>query len=354
MTKRDTLPYELIADELMSGTVVPFFGSAASAVYRPAGAPKWEPGQEFFPFGAELAEILARVSSYNDENPAYEAALSDLAAAASATARTVGVGDFKAALDPVLRKHLGGPGLALIASFFAYVKGSRPALERKLRQAFDITAAPGALHRRLAAIEEIKLYATTNYDDLLETALASRRPHVLVDRPDDLLAIRSGVGSLELIARDDPALRLRLTDSQTGKPSAPILFKMHGSIDRTTSKNDSYLITEDDYVDYLGRSQGAYIPPYIYELMEGKGFLFLGYSLEDWNIRVILRKLLKQFRPGDVRCWAIVRGRGDTEQEIWRTKNLDIYSMDLKEFADRLVKQLDRLRPVGGELDQHL
>ena len=83
-----------------------------------------------------------------------------------------------------------------------------------------------------------------------------------------------------------------MTDTETGEPSAPILFKMHGSIDRKNRKNDSYLITEEDYVDYLGRDQGNYIPPYINRLMQGKNFLFLGYSLEDWNVRVILRKLL--------------------------------------------------------------
>ena len=47
---------------------------------------------------------------------------------------------IKAALQPVLRKHVGGPpGLALIASWFAHVQSTRPALERKLREAFEVT-----------------------------------------------------------------------------------------------------------------------------------------------------------------------------------------------------------------------
>ncbi len=117
---------------------------------------------------------------------------------------------------------------------------------------------------------------------------------------------------------------------------------MHGSIDRNNRTNDSYLITEDDYVDYLGRDQGNYVPPYIEGLMRGKNFLFLGYSLEDWNVRVILRKLLKSIRPEEIRFWAIVRGRSDAEQLIWQHKNLNIYPMDLRIFTERLAAELDR------------
>ena len=335
-------PYELIADELLSGTVVPFFGAAASAVYRPPEV-KWEPGKPFLPFGGELAEILARAASYGAANAAYEDALSELAAAAATAAPGVPVDDIKAALQPVLHKHVGGPPeLALIASFYSQVQSTRPALERKLREAFQVTSEPGALHTRLAAIDGIQLYVTTNYDDLLERALAPRHPHVLVDRLQKGLALSTNSGTLEPIDRTGQDLDQRLTDPKTGEPSAPILFKMHGSIDRKDRKNDSYLITEEDYVDYLGRDSGRYIPPYINGLMQGKNLLFLGYSLEDWNVRVILRKLLFATKAGDVRCWAIVRGRSDTEQRVWQTQSLNIYPMDLLTFSDRLVAELDR------------
>jgi hypothetical protein len=76
--------------------------------------------------------------------------------------------------------------------------------------------------------------------------------------------------------------------------------------------------------------------------MEGKNFLFLGYSLEDWNVRVILRKLLTPIRLGDVRCWAIVRGHSDTEQRVWQSHGLNIYPMDLLKFSEKLAAELDR------------
>jgi hypothetical protein len=117
---------------------------------------------------------------------------------------------------------------------------------------------------------------------------------------------------------------------------------MHGSINRKEQQKDGYLITEGDYVNYLGRDGGDYIPTYIDSLMQGKNILFLGYSLEDWNVRVILSKLLKKIQPGDARCWAIVLGRSEEEQEIWKTDHLNIYATNLLEFADILAAELDQ------------
>jgi SIR2-like domain len=356
----DEPPYELIVDGLLDGTVVPFFGSAASAAYRPENAPRWDIGSPFLPSGAELATILERASRYSAGKAEYEAALSDLADAVGRVAPGVSMEDIRSALDPALTKYVGGPpGLAEIASWLE-VQNSRSILERKLRQAFEIKSTPGALHTRLAAFDRVPLYVTTNYDDLIEQALDWRGPHVLVDRGRRGLAIRTIDGTLEPIDRLGEALRRKLTKSTTGELSAPIVFKMHGSIDRKDRQNDSYLITEGDYVDYLGRDQGDYIPPYINSLMRGKNFLFLGYSLEDWNVRVILSKLLDpkklfgankssesdgradQERPESVCCWAIVRGRTNAEQRVWQSQSLNIYPMDVLVFTKQLEAEIER------------
>jgi hypothetical protein len=351
-------PYPLIAGGLLRGTVVPFFGAAASAVYRPDKAPSWDLGAKFLPFGSELAKVLARESAYGETDKAYKAALSGLADAAANAVPNVQNDikaklrdDIKAKLEPVLSDYLGGPpGLALIASFFLE-QADRVILYSTLRDAFQVKTEPGALHKALAAIDCIKLYVTTNYDDLLEQALEARDPHVLVDKINGL-ALRNSDGTLEPIDRMGKDLAKRLATPHSGEQTKPILFKMHGSIDRKGS-DESYLITEEDYVDYLGRDSGNYIPVYIDNMMRGKNLLFLGYSLEDWNVRVILSKLLaapKRATPpvksseGVPRYWAIVKGRSDTEQMLWKRQSLNIYPVELLEFSERLVAELDRLR----------
>ena len=69
-----------------------------------------------------------------------------------------------------------------------------------------------------------------------------------------------------------------LNNPKTGEPSHPVLFKMHGSVDKKDARNDCYLITEEDYVDFLGRADGKYVPPYVSRLMEGsRTFFHSGY-----------------------------------------------------------------------------
>jgi len=41
----------------------------------------------------------------------------------------------------------------------------------------------------------------------------------------------------------------------------PIVLKLHGSLDREDRDQDSFLITEENYVDFLGRPEGGQPPP---------------------------------------------------------------------------------------------
>jgi hypothetical protein len=332
-------PYDFIADGLKAGEVVPFFGAAASAIYRPRGE-RWEPGKPFTPFGAELANTLAEAASYPALDEAYSAALSDLLPVLQGIISGP-LDRAEAAIAPLLRKHLTSPPpLALVASWAEHVQGHRRAIDRKLHECFAAECEPGLLQTKLAETEGIRFYVTTNYDHLLERSLAARQPHSIVDRGDKGLWVSVAGGPPQQMASTGNELYARLNDPKTHLPSHPIVFKMHGSVDLSNAADDAYLVTEEDYVDFLGRSGGSYLPPYVNGLMEGKDFLFLGYSLEDWNVRVILRKLLKRTPTVPVRFWAIVRGRSDIQQRIWHAHNLNIYAMDLQEFAEELANHL--------------
>jgi hypothetical protein len=297
-------PYGFIANGLKKGRIVPFFGAAASAVCRPPNEP-WEPGKAFMPFGSELALTLAKAANFP--------------------------------------KNLitGSPDLALIASWAEHVQGTRDYVNDNLHKSFAVECSPGELQKIITGIETTRLFITTNYDDLLEKALAPRQPHLIVDRGNQGLWVTAAGKEPEQVAPTGDRLYQLLNDEKTQLPSHPIVFKMHGSVDKVDADNDCYLITEEDYVDILGRDSGYYAPPYVDALMKGKDFLFLGYSLADWNVRVILRKLLKRTTAAKpVRCWAIVGGKTHVAQQVWQAQNLNIYPMDLLQFA----------RELGGHL----
>jgi len=298
-------PYGFIANGLKKGRIIPFFGAAASAVYRPPDA-EWEPGKSFMPFGGELAMTLAKAANYPK--------------------------DYLTA---------GPPDLAFIASWAEHFQGTRDDVNDNLHKSFAVDCTPGDLHKAIAGVEATRLFITTNYDDLLEQALSPRQPHLIIDRGSQGLWVTAAGKAPEQVPATGDRIYELLNDESTQLSPHPVLFKMHGSVNKADPNNDCYLITEEDYVDFLGRDSGHYLPPYIDALMQGKDLLFLGYSLADWNVRVILRKLLKRTassRP--MRCWAIVSGKSHVEQQVWQAQNLNIYPMDLLAFAEELKRNL--------------
>ncbi|MDJ0769180.1 MAG: TIR domain-containing protein [Ilumatobacter sp.] len=76
------------------------------------------------------------------------------------------------------------------------------------------------------------------------------------------------------------------------KPSVaePLVFHVFGTLDYS----DSIVITEDDYFDFLGAvaEEPDLIPHQVRELIAESSLLFLGFGLQDWDVRVLLRALV--------------------------------------------------------------
>jgi hypothetical protein len=121
----------------------------------------------------------------------------------------------------------------------------------------------------------------------------------------------------------------------------PVVFKMHGSLDRIDRENDEFLITEEQYVDFLGRPENGQLPQMLATRMKRRNFLFLGYGLKDWNVRVMLRKLMLTRNPADnVKSWAIVRNASDAEKALWGAQGVDMFELELDVFAGKLQAAL--------------
>ncbi len=273
--------YEEIATRLKDGAIVPFFGAGASIACG-------------LPSGAALAERLVARSAFPDTR--------------------------------------GRDDLALVSSYLVQKRDSL-ALDAELRKALGVPAEPCRLHRCFAnpRLEALRIFVTTNYDDLIERALEPRVPWVVVDRGESgSVWCRRHGGTWEKVAAKE--LGRTITD-----PTQPIVLKLHGSLDRENRDNDAFLITEEHYVDFLGRPSGEQIPAMLATAMRRKSFLFLGYGLRDWNIRVLLRKLAEGRGVSEkIRSWAIVRDPGLAEQELWRAQDVEMYDIDLGEFVNGL------------------
>jgi hypothetical protein len=69
-------------------------------------------------------------------------------------------------------------------------------------------------------------------------------------------------------------------------------------------------------------------------------YLFLGYSLRDWNLRVMLHRIWKD-RAKQNNSWAVVSYPDPLEVEAWRSRSVEIYDMELGAFSARLAQELD-------------
>ena len=106
------------------------------------------------------------------------------------------------------------------------------------------------------------------------------------------------------------------------------------------------MITEDNYIDYLAsRDVGSEIPVVLQERLRDSHFLFLGYSLRDWNLRVILNRIWRG-QQLDLKSWAIQRepesaSTSEIEQTLWRDRgDVELFYVTLKEYVEKLEREM--------------
>ena len=72
-----------------------------------------------------------------------------------------------------------------------------------------------------------------------------------------------------------------------------MILKLHGGVDPGPERAwESFVVTEDDYIDYLPQSElAAAVPVGLAARLRRSHFLFLGYGMRDWNLRLVLNRL---------------------------------------------------------------
>jgi len=132
--------------------------------------------------------------------------------------------------------------------------------------------------------------------------------------------------------------------------STTVIYKMHGTIDPTGSKWDNFVITEEDYVEFLSRMMnGSAVPSQFCQYFSERSFLFLGYSLRDWNLRVVLNNLGKYLsrhaaghgEEGPPPSWAIQQNPSEVDRRLWEKRNVSIFDVALTDFVTKLTQRMN-------------
>ena len=87
---------------------------------------------------------------------------------------------------------------------------------------------------------------------------------------------------------------------------------------------ESFVVTEDDYIEYLAQSEVASVVPVaLGAKLRRSHFLFLGYTMADWNLRLLLHRLWGD-QPLSYRSWAVQPEPMSLEREFWRRRDVDV------------------------------
>ena len=284
--------------------VIPFLGAGANLCDRPEGS-DWRTSG-YLPSGSELAEYLATEYGYPGEH---------------------------------------GHDLVRVAQYVDLISGGEGALFDELHPLFTGPSQPNKLHRFLAELpghqraagihSAYQLIVTTNYDDMLERAFAD------AGEPVDVVYYAAEPG--------EPGRFIHLTTDGERTPipkhtdypgldldRRAVILKIHGAVDRGDEQGDSYVITEDHYIDYLAHGNVAkLIPAHLMARMTNSHFVFLGYGMRDWNLRVILHHIWSQQvrRRGS---WAIEHAPDPIDVKFWQRHNVEIVAARLEDWVDAM------------------
>jgi DNA-binding SARP family transcriptional activator len=238
------------------------------------------------------------------------------------------------------------PGeLTRVAQFAALMKGSGP-LYDELHELLGAPAAPTSIHRFFAALPRAlrergapqQLIVTTGYDLALEEAFLAEGEefdvvsYLAAGRDRGKFCHVSHGGEARVI--DVPNTYATELDLQR----RPVILKLHGGLDPTPERAwESFVITEDDYIDYLPQSElASAVPVGLAARLRRSHFLFLGYGMREWNLRLVLHRLWAG-APVSYRSWAVAPSPTAVEREFWRSRDVDLLDARLEEFVGLLA-----------------
>jgi hypothetical protein len=314
--------YELIVARLLSGTVVPVLGAGANLGYRPPDI-EYERGGRYLPSGSELAEVLAKFGLYPRADVLD---VLDLARVSQYAVARLDEGPLNAELHDVFAADYRPTRLH---SF----------LVRLARHTREAKAARG----------ECMLFMTTNYDDALEQAFRDEgEPYDLVTYiNNDINNDGRNRGHFRHISFEGKSSVIRVANKYMGIPldRRTVIIKIHGAVDRLNVE-DSFVITEDDYIDYITRADIAKLFPMrlVKKIMKSH-FLFLGYSLRDWNFRVMLYRLRRE--GARQQSWAIEANPDPADRVTWPVRRVGILPVRVETFVAEIEQRIPALGMPG-------
>jgi tetratricopeptide (TPR) repeat protein len=308
--------YKQVVQAFLNGGLIPFLGPDVNLCGRPPGL-TWQRDQ-YPPSATELAAYL---------------------------------------IDELVAEALPDVPLDLArAAQYAAVASGPAQLYDSLRKVYAASYEPTAVHQLLASVPRVlreqdcsmfPLIVTTNYDDLLERAFQK------AGEPFDIVSytVRDDQSGI-FVHWDDTGTPHEITLANEYMDVAPdrqtVILKVHGAFDRTNSRRDSYVITEDHFINYLtGTEITKLLPVTLVRRFKQSRLLFLGYGLRSWDMRVIFRRIWGEEPLNDSQSWCVELDPQPIDRSFWRRSGVILLEADLETYVAELSDQLQSLKARG-------
>jgi DNA-binding SARP family transcriptional activator len=241
-----------------------------------------------------------------------------------------------------------GLELPRVSQYVATMTGIGP-LYDALHELYAAEVDPHPVHRFVASLPSVlrgrglphPLVVTTGYDLTLERALADAHEEF------DVVAYVASGRNRGRFWHLPPNEKPRIIDvpntyaSELSLDRRSVVLRLHGGVDPDLAREwESFVVTEDDYIDYLARENLAnLIPVGLTARLRRSHFLFLAYALREWNLRVLLNRLWGEEKVG-YRSWAVQPEATPLEVEFWRGRDVDVFELALDEYVETLQGRL--------------
>ncbi len=380
-----SIPYASLGADVLAGNqaLIPFLGAGASI----AGAPPSNMPVPNYPPDSEIDELATRwglsgaglehlkqgirqafdLQNYEDHEPDWMEIAGQKPYPPSAR-------ELANALAANVSYHGSWPySLLPVSSYHEFVRGRDPH-RKDLESLFAGKTHPlpsqdliaRAARHHLRNTKRDYLVITTNYDQLIELAFdaakvpyvvltVGRKQHHVTVRPSASLQAWFGFSNEDFedlqqgLKGKQPAL-FTLPPVSSRKPVA-VIYKMHGCLfPPAGTTDDSIILSDEDYIAFLkrqGESGDGVIPAAVTRLMQNEGqantgFLFLGYSFSDWNVRAMYRTIIDQRAlTKDVRDYAVVSWVNDFESQYLSQPTINVCVADLVKFAAEIKRRAE-------------
>jgi DNA-binding SARP family transcriptional activator len=241
-----------------------------------------------------------------------------------------------------------------VSQYAASLRGHGP-LHDELRARASAHGEPTAVHRFFATLPPLlrerglphQLIVTTDYDGALERAFAEAGEEV------DVVAYLAAGPHRGRFCHIAPEGTVQVIDApseyatELSLERRTVILRVRGRADTASAGDwESFVVTEDDHLEYLRRADvGAALPVGLAATLRRSHFLFLGYAVRDWCLRLVLGRVCPE-SPLAYRSWAITPAPGPAERELWAAVGVDLVRAPLEPYVEALAGTVGMQREV--------